>query len=195
MSIGGVNMYNRRLPVIVLSVVLVMGLSFLGFSGMVASEPNSDSKIILTSRFILWDLHEKMIDDSFVIHIIYQNYSNNHTTTYSIDIDELHYNNSFQYYTTVPINLTNKEIINSIVIQVNNITVLNERTIIIMSGITGNAVIRGISEFLISLNPFEWQAKEYNIFFGVLVASLISIFISLKTVKHYRKKKGVSEVK
>lgn len=188
-------MYKWRLPVIVLSVVLVMGLLLVGFSGMVASEPINDSKIILTSRFILWDSQEKMIDKSFVIHIVYHNYSNNHTATYNIDIDELHYNNSFTYYTTIPINLTNKEIINSIVIQVNNITVFNEHYIIIMEGITGNSVKRGISEFLISLNPFEWQAKEYNIFFGVIVASLISVFIALKSVKHYRKKKGVSEVK
>lgn len=181
--------------------VMVMLIGLLVFSSInfsfnaIADNLDSDTKIILSSRFILWDKNEKMIDNNFNINIIYYNITNNHTTNYDISVDELKYNGTFQYFISIPINLTNKEVINSIIVIVNNKTVFNINYIIIMRGITGNSVKRGISEFLISLNPFEWEAKEYNIFFGVIVASLISVFISLRTVKHYRKKKGVSEVK
>ena len=161
----------------------------------IADNLNSDTKIILSSRFILWDETEKMIDNDFNINIFYYNEPNNHTAFYNIYVDELNYNGTFQYFTFISVNLTNKDIINSLIVKVNNETVFNENYIIIMTGITGNSVKRGIEEFLISLNPFEWEEMEYNIFFGVIIASLISVFISLRTVKYYRVKKGVREVK
>lgn len=178
--------------------VILIGLLVLGsinFSfNAIADNPNSDTKIILSSRFILWDANEKMIDNNFHINIYYYNISNNHTANYNIYVDELNFNGTFQYFKSIPINLTNKEIINSIVVKINNETVFNANYILIMEGITGRSVRRGFDEFLISLNPLDWEAKEYNIFFGVIVASIISIFIALKTVKHYRVKRGVREV-
>ena len=113
----------------------------------------------------------------------------------NINVDELNYNGTFQYFISIPINLTNKEIINIIIVIINNKTVFNVNTIIIMERITGKSIKRGLDEFLISLNPFQWQEMEYNIFFGVIVASLISVFIALRTVKYYRVKLGVREVK
>jgi len=177
--------------------VILIGMLVLGSINFntIADNPDSNTKIILSSRFILWDINEKMIDNDFDINIFYFNKTNNNTAYYNIKVDELNFNGTFENFISISINLTNKEIINIIEVSINNITVFNQHYIIVMEGITGSSVKRGISEFLISLNPFEWQAKEYNIFGSVLVASLIGVFISLKTVKYYRNKKGVSEVK
>lgn len=189
-------MYRVRQSCKLFVMVMLIGLLVLGSINFnaIADNPDSNTKIILSSRFILWDEKEKMIDNDFNINIYHYNITNNHTANYNIYVDELHYNGTFQYFISIPINLTNKEIINNIRILINNLTVFNVNYILIMEGITGKSVKRGIDEFLISLNPFEWEAKEYNIFFGVIVASLISVFIALKTVKYYRVKRGVREV-
>lgn len=189
-------MYRGRQSVKQLGMVMLIGLLVLGSINFnaIADNPDSNTKIILSSRFILWDETEKMIDNDFNINIFYYNITNNHTANYNINVDELKYNGTFQYFISIPINLTNKEVINSIIVIVNNRTVFNENYILIMDSITGKSIKRGIDEFLISLNPFEWQEMEYNIFFGVIIASLISVFIALRTVKYYRVKRGVREV-
>lgn len=190
-------MNRGRQSVKQLGIVMLIGLLVLGSINFnaIADNPNSNTKIILSSRFILWDENEKMIDNDFNINIFYYNITNNHTANYNIKVDELKYNGTFQYFISIPINLTNKEIINSIIVIVNNKTVFNANTILIMEGITGSSVKRGIDEFLISLNPLKWKEMEVNIFAGVIVASLISVFIALRTVKYYRVKLGVREVK
>ena len=187
-------MYIWRQPVFILGVVLVIGFSFLGFSGVAVSEPIDDSKIILTSRFLLWDTNEKMIDSDFHIHMFYYNYTYNDTVSYDIRLNQLTYNGTFQYYKDIHIDLNNTERITNLKITFNNETVFDEYDIMVVNQITGSSIQKAISEWLISLNPAEWTAKEWNIFFGVIVASLISIPISLRFIKIYRKRKGVTVV-
>ena len=174
---------------------LAIGLLVIGSFGSIASEPITDTKILLTSRFILWDEEEKMIDNNFEIHILYFNYTNNNTGNYEITIDNEKFEGIVINYTSIPIYINNSDKINSIIIKVNNNTVYTVSNIYIIKGVSGKSVWKGISEFLISLNPFEWSAKEWNIFFSVVIASLISLPISLRFVKYYKKKHGVRVIK
>lgn len=174
---------------------LAIGLLVIGSFGSIASESNTDTKILLTSRFILWDTNEKMIDPNFDIHILYFNYTNNNTANYEIIIDNEKWDGIVINYTTVHIYINNSDKINSIIININNNTVYTVNDIVVITGLSGNNVFRAVSEFLISLNPFEWSSKEWNIFFGVVIASLLTLPISLRFVKYYKKKFGVTVIK
>ena len=174
---------------------LALGFLVIGCNWSIASQPITETKILLTSRFILWDANEKMIDTNFDIHILYFNSTNNNTANYEINIDNNIYTGIVVNYTYIHIQLNNTEKINSIIININNNTVFSEKNIHVISGISFDSVRRAVSEFLISLNPFEWSAKEWNIFFSVIVASLIMLPISLRLVKYYKKKHGVRVIK
>jgi hypothetical protein len=165
------------------------------FGESVASDSDSDTKILLTSRFILWDTNEKMIDPEFKIHIVYQNETYNNTGYYKITINQDTYNGTVNNFTTVHILLNNTEVINQLSVSINNHTVYTVNYIVVISGVSKSNVRRSVSEWLISLNPLEWRSKEWNIFFAVIVASFITVPLALRYAKVYRKRKGVVEVK
>jgi len=168
----------------------------MGFIGeSIASNPIAETKIYFTSRFILWDENEKMIDNHFQIHIHFKNETLNDTAYYNIRIDDLIYNGTFQYYESISINITDKQILSMIDISINNRSIYTVYGVTVISGVTKSNIERSISEFLISLNPLEWKEKEWNIFFAVIVASILTIPIALRFVKYFRAKRGVSEVK
>ena len=160
----------------------------------VASNPVADTEILLTSRFILWDEFEKMIDNDFKIHIIFENETSNHTAYYEVLINDLNYSGMVEHYTVIDVSLNNTEIA-SIIINIDNITIYQVYDLIIIEGFTGGHVKRGLDEWLISLNPLEWSNFQWNIFFSVVSAFIVSIFVSLKLVKYYRKRKKVTVVK
>ena len=187
------NPIKRKSNLIVIWIVIIILLSGLGIN--VNANPISDSKVILTSRFILWDKYEKMIDNNFTLHLFYNNNTINNTAYYNITLDEYYYSGFIDTYKSFDFNFSNREIIMKITVKIENQTVFSANEIIIVEGITQSHVKRGISEFLISLNPLEWKSKEWNIFYAVIIASLISIVIALRMVRYYKIKKGVTEIK
>jgi len=189
-------MFIQRQRIRLLCAVLILGmLVSVSLGESVASEPETDTKILLTSRFILWDSNEKMIDPIFDIHILYFNSTFNNTGYYQIRINEYQYNGTVMNYTLVHIVLNNTEMINQLSVSINNHTVYTVNNIIVITGMSQNSIRRIVSDWLISLNPLEWKAKEWNIFFAVIVASLLTVPLALRYARVYNKRKGVTVVK
>jgi hypothetical protein len=187
---------KNRNHILILGTLLMIILA-IGYNNLksVAGQSIVDSQILITSRFILWDENEKMIDTKFNINIIYLNQINNNTAYYNITIDNDYYSGIVDKFISIPINASNKSNIGLIMIKVNNETVFTENNIQVLTGVSGKSVSRGLSEYLISLNPFEWRTKEFSIFYGLLVSFFLSIFFAYNLAKYYKKRKGVSEIK
>lgn len=151
----------------------------------------SQSSFHIESRFILWDDYEKMIDNEFSIHLYYINQSYNNTFTYSIIINYDLYEGINNTHHIQNISLSNNDVISYMEIKINNETLLKAYNIRIVSGVSSSGIKRSLSDFTISLSPFEWNAKERNIFYSVIVGALISLFLSFSIVKSYRMKYGI----
>lgn len=161
----------------------------------VADDIATGSYTFITSRFILWDTTEKMIDPTFNINMVYINNSNNHTAYYEIKINDMEYNGSFEMFYTQNITLNNTENIMLFEVKINNITTISAEDINVIKGVNKRGISRSRQPFTINLSPFEWEAMEWNIFLSICTASLISIFIGYRLVLRYRKIRGVREVK
>jgi len=123
--------------------------------------------------------------------INYGNQSMNNS--YEININSIIYKGNFTGYITVPIN-TNETLI-SISVRLNNETVYVQSGIKIMGNISYHAIDQMEKPNLISMNPFEWSKKEWNIFFAIVLSAIISVLIAYLVVIRYRKIHGVMEIK
>jgi hypothetical protein len=174
--------------------MLIIGMSLLGNFFAVAELPDSDTKVYLTSRFILWDKYEKMIDDRFDIHIHYYNDSDNYTFYYEIIVDNNIKSGYSSYYKSMNINVNDSDYINNLEVKINNETVFSGYDIVVITDIKQDQIERVDDSWLISLNPMEWRNKEWKIFFAVICSGIVSMVISFTTVKAYRKFKGVKKI-
>jgi len=183
---------QRRQPYLtVLSVSLAIGMLLSGLGGVaVAAEPGGDPTVWLNSRFILWDNYEKMIDSNFTIVLSLVNESRNHTGYYEIQVDNLYYNGTFQYLETFPFDLENVTSIGLMLVRVDNETLISAQNVIVRNGVTTNQIYNPGDPWLVSLNPMEWRAKEWNIFFSVVTAALVSVIIAYRLVTKYRRYSG-----
>lgn len=177
------------IKILVITIIINMGLLGLMNFRAVAVVPNSPTTF-LTSKFYFNDGKEILIDKNFTIHMLNYNYS-----YYEIEIDELYFNGTFFNYETKNIILENRELILRIIVKINNETSLTYTNIIIMEGLSASGIQRSTSPFTINLSPFEWNKKEWNIFWAVITASLIGILISYRLVLRYRKVRGIRELK
>lgn len=196
--IVGDNMFirSRRHGYILFGLVIVLMVLVSGLSVVcVADDPSSIAYANITSRFILWDNSEKMLDPLFNINLIYFNQTYNNTAWYKIRINQDIYNDTFQGFTTVQFNLNTTEVIQILEVEINNVSVLTATGIIITKGVSKSSVQTGLKEWLISLSPFEWSKKEWDIFYGIIIASLLSVLIAYRIVKRHRKYRGVKEIK
>lgn len=188
------HLRNTNLKTItVIFLMIVMGFNYFGFSAN--AKPITISNFYIESRFILWDDNEKMIDNDFTIHLYYINESNNNTGFYKVIINNDIYNDTFNTYSFINIHMNNNDIINIFKIEINNETLLDIKNIQIISGIDGHGIKRTVSQYVISLSPFEWTAKERNIFLSFIVSTIISMVMAFRLLKYYRKKNGVKIIK
>lgn len=136
-----------------------------------------------------------MLDPDFSIHLFYINQTNNNTASYSIMMDgQTVSQGAFRFNKTVDLHLNNTDMIGLLTVTVNNATVLSASTIFITEGIT-QAGIRRVSEpYTIKLLPWQWSGLQWNIFYGVVTASLLSLVMGYRLVRWYRKQRGVQEI-
>lgn len=184
----------KTLCVRVVGLILIFGLLASVLGGRAIAQSDVSTKVILESRFILWDTNEKMIDPHFYINIFYYNWSDNSTAWYLVNVDGDVRVGAFQYETTLEYYLNNTEMISSISVMVNNKTVMTANTIFITEGITQAGIHRVTRPFTINLTPWEWNAMEWNIFYAIVTASLLSIIMAYRGVRYYRRKKGITEI-
>lgn len=175
--------------------MLVLGMLVSGVPYAVGELPDNDTNINLTSRFILWDTNEKMIDNKFSIEITNFNISNNFNFSYRITVNDNVRSGTDQYYHIEDYNINDTDIINNIEIIVNNVSVFNAHNIVIITDFSGNRISPKPYDYSDWINPFTWNRQKWQIFFAVITGSIISILISFRIVKRYRKYKGVKEIK
>lgn len=186
---------HRRQCVNFVIVGSIIGLLLAGgVNSAVAYPLDSDTKVYLTSRFLLWDTTEKMIDPQFDIHIFYFNISTNHTANYYANVGGNEINGTFQHYINLSYNINYTDIITNLEIIVNNNTVFEAQNIIVIEGISQQTITRPYEPFYLKFLPSEWTAKEWNIFYAVLISALLSIFISYRLAYRYRERMGVRQV-
>jgi len=170
--------------------MMVFGINIFSIIA-IAENPNTISTYYIESRFKLWDNNEKMLDENFAIHILYYNNSNNNSFFYYIQINDNIYNGSSNYMHIENIVMNNNQYINTLIIKVNNETLLSESNIRIIGGVSGDVIKRSVDKFTISLSPLEWTNAERNIFFSVILGAILSIFFGFRLVKKYRSKYGI----
>lgn len=181
-------------PVIFIFLMLVLGSNFLCIIA-IGENPETSTHFFIESRFKLWDSSEKMIGESFIIHLLYYNNSNNNTFSYYIQINNEIYNGTENYYLSQEIRLNNGDIINTLTIKINGETVLSESNIRVIGGVSSAGIKRSIESFTISLSPFLWTLKERNIAFSVLTSGIIGVLLGFPIIKIYRSKNGITEIK
>lgn len=143
---------------------------------------------------MLWDNSEKMLDNNFQIHIFEFNNSVNNTNYYSVILDSNETTGFFQDYITLNLS-TNKAIIFKLEVKVNNETILIANNIKILEGLSSSGIQDSHSPFLLSLSPWEWSNKEWNIVGAIVLSSILAMFIGYRVAKRYRTLHGVREVK
>lgn len=179
----------------ILVIVGALLLTGLFSSCAVADDSDNNAYAIITSRFILWDSNEKLLDPHFSIHVFDFNTSVNHTSFYGILINENEYNNSFINHAKINFNMTGIEEIYKLTIAINNKTVMTALDIDIVGGVSENQVKQPYEPFTINLSPLEWSAKEWNIFLAIVGATILGMIFAYRRVKNYRKYRGVREWK
>lgn len=178
---------HRIIIALIISAVLLSNVQF------AISEPvdNNTILIFIESRFRLWDENEKMMDNNFTISFFAINQSVNNT--YKITINQDIITGNFTGYYTRQFE-TNDSVI-SIHIEINDIPLLTISNIKIVSNITAGGISQIGEPFKISLSPFDWNKKQWNIFYSVVIAAVISVIVSYLLIMRYRKINGVMEIK
>lgn len=182
----------------VLTAIFLMSGAGLNFSFVVhaqESPPSPDTIILIDSQFKLWNVREKSLDKNFTIHIWLPSALNNSTNNYIIRVDNNYTNGSFSNYMSKQYLLVNKTRIEVLEVYVNNQSCLIATGIRIMTGVSQSQIDAGQSPFTISLLPSEWKAKEWRIFFAIVVCAVLCSFISYRMVMRYRKARGVIEIR
>ena len=149
-----------------------------------------DTKIFIQSRFILWDQHEKMIDDDFNITIITLD---NLTHNYNIRIDDINYNGSYNYSALIEIHY-NHSSINQLIIIIDGNKSLEAYDIIVSDQMKGGIISDLIETIKIEFLPVELTRFEWNLVFSGIVGACICLPTAYYTVKYYRKYRGAKEV-
>lgn len=184
------KLLKHYISVMIIGVILTAGI-FLS-SGYVVSQATTDPAVsaqpiaIIQSRFMLWDEYEKSLDKNFQIILInWDNYSMN----YSIDIDGVYTNGSFNNYYVQNYSFVNTNIskIYQLIVYINDTIVLHASDIRIFSGITQGRIDEIQVPYKISFLPFELTQLEWNLVFAGIIGVLISLPVSYATVKYYRK--------
>lgn len=157
--------------------------------GAVAGTPDPAAHI--SSRFMLWDSNEKMLDPAFMIILT----SNDNNSSYQITINNDVYSGNFSYNEVVNFTYTEGEIMAVLKVEIDGQLLIDESNIMIYSNIDSGVISTGRSKYTVSLSPFEWTKKEWSIFWAVIAASIYSVFVSLRLVKRYKRYRGVIEVK
>lgn len=173
--------------------IMVFALSNV-FSVIAFKNVNANTSIsdyFIESRFMLWDSNEKMLDENFNIHIFYINETNNNTFHYYIRIDNDIYTNVTTYHYNVSIHKNSRDIINVLEIRINNETILFANNIKILSGVSESGIRRSVSDYLISLSPFEISSKLKNVFYSSIVGAILGLFLAFRIIKKYRAKYGM----
>ena len=190
--------HKRIQPLIytALAIALIFGIG-LGNCFFVVSAQNTfpDSpKIFLQSDFILWRDNEKMMDSNFTINIVYfgNNTENNtENNTYLIQINNNEYQGTFNNFYSKNFLLKNESVIFNLKISVNEEIIMEETNIILVDGIDASSIIeKPPIDYSNWLNPIEWNKKQWNIFFAIVLSAIFSSFIAYRLVKRYRKTHG-----
>lgn len=177
------------------AIMVIMGMGISNLFLVVSAINITDSpQIYIDSRLKLWDINEKMLDKNFNITIIYLNESNNNSFNYKITVNNLIYEGNSTLYHLQNFTITDTDIIFKFQVIINNITYLDESEIIITSGVNGSDIVNAGKPFTINLKPSEWNALEWNIFFALVFAGIIGMFITYRLIKRIRKKNGVNTI-
>lgn len=182
----------------VMIILMASGFAMHGFmvSGQTLHD-NSDATIFidLESNFKLWNQDEKMLNPDFNITLVYYNIDNNHSCYYEIIIDDTISNGMMNFSQFHNYSIIDRQNIGLMEIRINNETIFNARNIILVDGINADTISSASKPFTINLKPSEWTEKEWNIFWSLVVSSLFALAISYLSVRHYRKKHGMVEIK
>lgn len=193
----GNNTLNGKFRARFSIVLIIMLVGALNFLCIIAESQNAPSNSIyyIESDFILWRDNEKAIDPNFTIHLIYNNYTVNNSFTYYIRLNNNIYNGTANFNYSQPIKMNDRDIISIFEIKINNQTLANFRNIRIIGGVDQSGISRAVSQYTISLSPFQWTLKGRNIFYSVIVGGILCVLISYRLVLRYRKKHGVKIIK
>lgn len=148
----------------------------------------------ISSRFMLWDDSEKMLDGDFIVHIIEFNQTVNSTNFYKVILDGNERTGYFENYIELNYSIKTDRIL-SLEVWLNNETLLKANNINILSGLSSSGISSSSSPFTINLAPWEWTSKEWNIVSSIVLSSLLAMFIGYRIAKRYRKLHGVHEVR
>ena len=186
-----------RLKSAMLLIVFLMIASGLNSSRVVSQDilESPEAIAIISSRFMLWDISEKMLDPQFTINMFNLNQSVNSSVYYEITINNNMRNGTFYSNHTINYDINYTEIIFLMTIKLNNITTLEAENIRLIDGLDGTHISTSREPFFLSFTPWEWTAKERNIFFAVLISGLVSSLVSFRLVKRYRKYSGYKVIK
>ena len=188
-----------RLKIVMLLIVFLMIVSGFNSSSVVSQDilEYPEAITIISSRFMLWDSNEKLIDPQFSINMFNLNQSVNSTVYYEITINDNITIGTFNINHTINYDVsdTDTEIIFIMTVKLNNITSLEADNIIIIDGFNSSGISSNREPFLVSFTPWGWSAKEWNIFFAVIVGGLVSSLVSFRLVKRYRKYSGFKVIK
>lgn len=185
------NKPRLRLKSLALLTFFLMVVSVSMIAPGVVAEPYTEATSFIQSRFILWDNTERMIDPAFSVILINPNGS----AYYEIDIDGNITTGLVNYSEVVDFDYTGQDIIYYLEVKIDNQTVLLAGEIVLLEGLSSSGVARPGSPFTISLAPWEWTEKEWNIVFSIILSSLLAMFIGYRIAKRYRKLHGVKEVR
>ena len=174
--------------------VISVGVILLILSGFVVSQSTpgvpADTKIFIQSRFILWDTHEKMIDGDFNVTCISYD---NQTHSYTVNVDDLSYNGSYQYFTVIDVHF-NYSTINILEVIIDGNRSFGAYDIQVTKGLNRGIISDLIETIKIEFLPFELTRFEWNLVISGVVGAIICLPVSYFTVKYYRKYRGAKEV-
>lgn len=177
----------------ILIVLMLLGVSIGGVSAQSNFTPDS-TIFIIESRFKLWDNDEKMLDKNFSISLINLNNSKNESY-YSIQINENIETGIFNLSVKKYYELNETDLIYSLIIIVDNKTLIDETDIILISGVNKHWITSIPEIFKIALTPSQWTHKQWNIFYAIVFSSLFSLMIGYRINKKWRKNHGVKVIK
>lgn len=190
------NVRVKYLWTIASSIILILMIIISGILIPVVKGNDVFRSYHIDSEFMLWKDTEKMINSNFTVSLYYY-YDNinlnisNSNISYIIRVDNDIRTGNFTHNVKEFFNVSNGYTIRIFDIKINNETLLTANNIYVISGMTGDSIKRSFSQFLISLSPYEWTSKERNVFYAIITASLLSIVISYRGLKRYRKTHGI----
>ena len=178
----------KSLQIIIAALLIATVILPVGFA---ISQPLNDEMtvfIFIDSRFKLWDSNEKMLDNNFTVTILS---IDNETHTYRISANnEIRTGNltNLTYIHIEYFNITDSTL--ALHIEIDDKPIYTVSNIKLISDITASGISQIGKPFVISLSPFDWNKKQWNIFNSVIISALISVLLAYLFVLRFRKLHG-----